>query len=102
MRNSTIATPEYGQADPILHLAVTLPDPCPCGKHDALICAGAGPHKASLRCQWCNHHRGWLSHTTHTFLTQLVKKFGRPIAPIAVPCGDQRQDGGDDSVQTTE
>jgi hypothetical protein len=75
-------------ADPLLDLAVRLPDKCKCGSAVALIGAGKGPHQAELCCRDCNAHRGWLSRETHGFLTEIVNKFGCPDAPIMIRRGN--------------
>ena len=75
-------------SDPLIGLAVHLPhDPCFCGTAVAEIGAGRGPHSASLRCVVCDAHRGWLSRTTHQFLTEIINKFGRPETPIVIGRG---------------
>lgn len=71
-------------ADPLIGLIVTLPDRCKCGTHEAIVGPGAGPHLASLRCGACEAHRGWMSATSHAFLTETIKQFGRPEAPIVI------------------
>jgi hypothetical protein len=76
------ATP--APVDPLIDLAVTLPDHCKCGIPDAIIGPGAGPQLASLRCRACGVHRGWLPLTTYQFLAEIVAKFGRPVEPIAI------------------
>jgi hypothetical protein len=46
---------------PLWGLRISLPRPCPtCGSATAVIVAGVGPHAASLRCDSCGLHRGWL------------------------------------------
>lgn len=71
--------------DPLLGLVVTLPDVCKqCGGAEAAIGAGRGPHKAALHCCACEAHRGWVGVRTYAFLTETVKQFGRPTAPIAI------------------
>ena len=74
-------------ADPLIGLAVQLPDECRCASSVAVIGAGSGPHCAELRCRVCNVHRGWLSHETHSFLTEITNKFGCPAGPIVIRRG---------------
>ena len=68
-------------------LVVRLPAACRCGSEVATIAAGAGPHAAALRCLRCERHCRWLSHQEHQFIAEIVAKFGRPIAPIAIRRG---------------
>jgi hypothetical protein len=64
-------------------LVVVLPDRCrSCAIHEAVIGVGAGPHIASLHCQCCDQHRGWLSHDVYEFLFRLVEEFGVPPEPV--------------------
>ena len=59
-------------ANPLIGLVVTLPDTCStCGHLVAIV--GPGKHLASLRCRSCRTHRGWVSHTAHKFLTEIVQ-----------------------------
>lgn len=69
---------------------------CRCGCELAVIDEGKGPHVASLHCYKCDLHRGWVSHATHKFLTEIVTKFGRPVKPIILRCTPQMSsdDGG--------
>jgi hypothetical protein len=71
-------------------LVVQPPWPCRgCGCELATIGEGKGPHAASLHCIGCKMHRGWLSHTTHKFLIEIINKFGRPAEPIVLRRGGQ-------------
>jgi hypothetical protein len=82
------AEPSPAPTDPLIGLAVRLPhDPCRCGTNVAEIGPGKGPHLASLSCRACGAHRGWISHTTHEFLTAIVNKFGCPETPIVIQRG---------------
>jgi len=74
---------ETGASDVLLGLAVELPNLCHCGSILAAIEAGVGPHRAGLRCA-CGRHRGWVSTAAHKFLTETVKRFGRPTEPIGI------------------
>jgi hypothetical protein len=73
----------------LLGLPVHLADTCRCGETLASIEAGHGPHHAGLRCA-CGRHRGWVSGVTHTFLTETVKRFGRPTEPIRIRVHETR------------
>lgn len=69
--------------DVLFGLHVELPDLCSCGSRFAVIEGGHGPHHVGLRCA-CERHRGWVSGASHEFLTETVKRFGRPIKPIQI------------------
>ena len=71
-------------ADPLRGLTVQLSDRCQCGSYDAVIGEGKGPHRASLFCSRCERHRGWMANEAHVFVTAVVKKFGKPTAPIRI------------------
>jgi hypothetical protein len=76
-------------ADPLEDLQVQLPDACPgCNNPIALIGRGSGPHRASLHCDRCGGHRGWIAHQTYDFLITITKKFGRPHTPIVIRRGN--------------
>lgn len=77
--------------DPLHGLVVRVPSACRCGGTTATINKGAGPHAASLRCAKCETHRGWLSHTSHRFILEIINKFGRPTAPITIRRSERRQ-----------
>jgi hypothetical protein len=66
-------------------LTVIVPKPCSnCGSDAAVIGSSRGPHHASLLCEHCGGHRGWLSGTTYRFLSNAIENFGRPSEPILV------------------
>jgi hypothetical protein len=65
-------------------LVVRPPQPCRNGCDLAVFGEGKGPHAASLICAECGAHRGWVSHATHKFLTEIVNRFGRPTEPIVI------------------
>jgi hypothetical protein len=73
--------------DPLIGGLVELPDACKCGDTIALIGAGSGPHRASLRCPLCGAHRGWLARETHDFINEIIRKFGPLTAPIIIRRG---------------
>jgi hypothetical protein len=74
--------------DPVLDLTVKLPKPCrACGWTMATIGKGKGPHIAALFCSDYSIFRGWLSHASHHFLSEIVKNFGPPIEPILIRLG---------------
>jgi hypothetical protein len=77
--------------DPITGIDVRLPDHCRCGASLAIIGAGAGPHCASLRCEVCDTHRGWVSRDSYNFLISIIEKFGRPTEPVLIRRGEVRQ-----------
>src|SRR5262245_54799640 len=76
-------------ADVLFGLSVQLPDLCRCGSTLASIEAGRGPHCAGLRCA-CGRHRGWVSGASHKFLTETVRRFGRPAQPIRIRASQAR------------
>jgi hypothetical protein len=70
-------------ADPLSGHAVRLPDTCSkCGHLVAIVGPGKAPHAASLLCRACGLHRGWISRANHTFLNEIINKFGAPTEPI--------------------
>jgi hypothetical protein len=70
--------------DPLVGLKVNLPRHCPCG-HDMLhVGPGRDLHKASLQCARCGRQCGWLSHKIAKFPSDVIARFGRPIAPVHV------------------
>jgi hypothetical protein len=82
-------------ADPnnLVGLRVEMPTPCPsCARNVATIGEGRGPHKASLHCTACERHRGWMSIEAFHFVSDLVRRFGRPTEPIVVRTS---RDGGE-------
>jgi hypothetical protein len=83
-RQSSLQLDRFHNADPLVGIEINLPRHCPCG-HDMLhVGPGRGPHRASLQCARCGRHCGWLSHKTATFLSAVIGRFGRPIAPVHV------------------
>jgi hypothetical protein len=59
--------------------------PCPaCGSAELLTGSSKGPHAASLRCNRCDRHRGYVSAALAKFLTEAITRFGRPTAPLIV------------------
>jgi hypothetical protein len=76
--------PRHTSIDPLHGLAVRLSDTCKCGTCDAVIGEGKKPHSAALFCSRCEIHRGWMANETHRFVTELIKKFGKPTTPIKI------------------
>jgi hypothetical protein len=70
--------------DPLIGLVIDLQDPCKCGAYVVVIRPGKGPHIAELRCEACDHHRGWLSQQTAGFINKTIEQFGRLTDPIKV------------------
>jgi hypothetical protein len=56
----------------------------PCCRNICVIGAGKGPHAAELRCADCNQRRGWLSHSTASWLEHVATRFGAPPTPIVI------------------
>src|SRR5262249_2975345 len=66
----------------IIGLRVTTPNRCQrCRCTYAVLGAGRGQHRASIMCV-CGKHLGWPSEETFSFITEAVRQFGRPDAPI--------------------
>jgi hypothetical protein len=77
-------------------LIVILPKPCSnCGSDSAVVGSSRGPHHASLLCECCDRHRGWLSGTTYRFLSDVITNFGRPTEPILVRQNQSPPSGAD-------
>jgi hypothetical protein len=70
--------------DDLVGLAITLPEHCPrCSGHAAVVGAGRRPHVAAILCL-CGRHLGWMSHEAFSFLSETVRRFGRPTTPIQI------------------
>jgi hypothetical protein len=66
-------------------LSVIVPKPCRnCGSDSAVIGSSRGPHHASLLCEGCGGHRGWLSGATFKFLSDVIEHCGRPTEAIEI------------------
>jgi hypothetical protein len=66
-------------------LSVILPKRCAdCGSGAAVVGSSRGPHHASLLCESCRCHRGWLSGETFRFLSDVIDNFGRPTEPVVI------------------
>jgi hypothetical protein len=71
--------------DPIVGIQVQLHQrSCPCGYEIFVTGYGKAPHRASLRCDSCGKHGGWVSKESGQFLEKIVGCFGRPTTPIIV------------------
>ena len=70
--------------NPLVGLVVDLQQPCKCGAYVVVIGPGKGPHLASLRCEACDVHRGWLSQQSHSFISKTIEQFGSTTEPIKV------------------
>jgi hypothetical protein len=96
MITSTVAGRQldlFGQAtspaEVLFGLLIRLPDLCHCGSTLVAIEPGRGPHLAGLRCA-CGRHRGWVSGHSHKFLTETVRRFGRPTQPMGIRASQAR------------
>jgi hypothetical protein len=90
-------------ADPLLGLAVKLPNTCSkCGDPVAIIGPGKAPHSASLLCRSCDFHRGWLSRANCTFVTEVINKCGAPREPIVLPTRTSKPEPNDDGVSVVQ
>ena len=78
------SSPQLDNADPLVGIEINLPRHCQCGHNMLHVGPGRDPHRASVRCARCGRHCGWLSHKTANFLSAVIERFGRPIAPVHV------------------
>jgi hypothetical protein len=77
-------------------LSVILPRQCSnCGSDSAIVGSSRGPHHASLLCECCCGHRGWLSGTTYRFFSGVIENFGRPTEPIEIRHNQSPPSGAD-------
>jgi hypothetical protein len=77
-------------------LSVILPSQCRnCCSDGAVVGSSRGPHHASLLCECCGGHRGWLSGTTYSFLSDVTENFGRPTGPIEIRHNQSPPSGAD-------
>jgi hypothetical protein len=77
-------------------LSVILPKPCGnCGADAAVIGSSRGSHYASLLCDCCGGHRGWLRGATFKILSDVVENFGRPNEPIEIRQNQSPPSGAD-------
>ena len=82
---------------PLSGITVKLPDTCSkCGDLVAIIGPGKPPHCASLLCQSCGLHRGWISRANYTFLNEVINKFGAPSEPIVFRIRSTEPEQNDD------
>jgi hypothetical protein len=89
-------------ADPILGLVVKLPNCSKCGDPLAFIGPGKPPHCASLLCQLCGLHRGWISRTNYKFLNEITNKFGVPSEPIVFRTRNTKPEENDDGISVVQ
>ena len=90
-------------ADPLLGLAVKLPNTCSkCADLVAIIGPGKPPHSASLLCRACGLHRGWVSRANYTFLNEVINKFGAPSEPIVFGTRSTNPEQDDDGVSVVQ
>jgi hypothetical protein len=78
------SNPQLDNADPLVGIVVNLPRHCQCGHDMCHVGPGRDPHRTSLKCARCGRSRGRLSQKTANFLSAVVARFGRPIAPVHV------------------
>jgi hypothetical protein len=91
-------------ADPLPGLAVRPPAACPqCRDPVATVGPGKPPHYASLRCRFCNLHRGWLSRVHHAYLTKVINTAGAaPREPIVPHTRTSKPEPDDDGVSVVQ
>ena len=88
---------------PLSGITVKLPDTCSkCGDLVAIIGPGKPPHCASLLCQSCGLHRGWISRANYTFLNEIINKFGAPSEPIVFRIRSTKPEENDDGVSVVQ
>jgi hypothetical protein len=89
--------------DPLCGLTVKLPDTCSnCGDLVTIVGPGKPPHAASLLCRACGLHRGWISRANHTFLNEIINKFGAPTEPIVFRNRSTRPEQNDERVSVLQ
>jgi hypothetical protein len=94
---------EAASADPILGIAVKLPDTCRnCGDLAAIVGPSEPPHCASLLCRSCGFHRGWISRANYTFLNEVIIKFGAPSEPIVFRSRSTKPEENGDGVSVVQ
>jgi hypothetical protein len=74
----------FHNADPLVGIEINLPRHCQCGHEMLHVGPGGDPHRASLQCARCGRHCGWLSHKAAKFLSDVIGRFGKPVAPVRV------------------
>jgi hypothetical protein len=90
-------------ADPLLGLAVKLPNTCgKCADLVAIIGPGKPPHCASLLCRSCGLHRGWILRVNYKFLNEIINKFGVPSEPIVFRTRNTQPEENDDGVSVVQ
>jgi hypothetical protein len=77
-------------------LSIILPKPCSnCGSDSAVVGSSRGPHHASLLCDCCGGHRGWLPGAAFKFLSDVIDNFGRPTEAIEIRRNQSPPSGAD-------
>ena len=90
-------------ADPLLGIAVTLPDTCSkCADLVAIIGPGKPPHSASVLCRSCGLHRGWLSRANYTFLNEAINTGGALREPIVLRTPALKPEPNDDGISVVQ
>ena len=80
-----------------------LPNTCSkCGDLVAIVGPGKPPHCASLLCQSCGLHRGWVSRANYTFINEVINKFGAPSEPIVFRTRSTKPEHDDDRVSVVQ
>lgn len=70
--------------NPLHGSSVQLSDTCQCGSCDVVIGEGKGAHRAAFFCSQCDRHRGWMANEVHSFVVQVIQKFGKSTTPIRI------------------
>src|SRR5262249_33110891 len=90
-------------ADPLLRLAVKLPNTCSkCADLLSIIGPGKPPDSASLLCRSCGLHRGSVSRANYTFLNEVINKFGAPSEPTILRTRSTKPEQDDDGPSVVQ
>jgi hypothetical protein len=77
---NTVTAPSTG----LIGLQLRFSSPCHCGCSIVITGSSAGPYSASIRCNECGVHRGWLSRAEVEHLATIVGESGRSTEPIDI------------------
>ena len=84
LERQVIAEASFQEAFTQAPIYAELSERCDCGSVNAQICVCSRGRAASVRCPMCGKHRAWVSHQTIAFISEIIKRFGRPTAPIKI------------------
>jgi hypothetical protein len=89
-------------SDPLLGLAVKLPNACRCGDSVSTVGPGKPPHSASVRCRSCGLHRGWVSRANCTFINDVINTGGAPREPLVLRTLALKPEPNDDGISVVQ